>query len=55
MARSKKPRVMFQLYLDPAQYEYIVGKAEKTKRSRASILREIIDRYLELEREEVQC
>ncbi len=49
--KVEKPRILFQAYIDFAQYEYIVRKAEETKRSRASVLREIISQHVEMEKE----
>ena len=39
------PKKLIQVYVDDNQYHYIAKKAEETKRSRASIIREAIDDY----------
>lgn len=38
-------KTLFQLYLDPAQKDYIIQMAEKAKCSRAAFVREIIDKH----------
>jgi len=45
------PKKLIQVYVDDNQYHYIAKKAEETKRSRASIIREAIDDYRENELE----
>ena len=37
------PKILFQLYIDIDQFDYVAEKAKKTDRSRASIVREAIE------------
>lgn len=39
------PKVLFQLYIDTKQYDYIVQKAREEGRSRAALVREALDDY----------
>ncbi len=43
--KMKKPR-LFQLYLEGDQYEALQDRADKLKRSIASVVREILDENL---------
>ncbi len=47
-------KILFQLYIEPEQYNYIKNKSEETGRSRAAITREIIDKFREEEKESSQ-
>ena len=40
------PKVLFQLYIDVEQFEYIKEKAEETGRSRAAIVRDLIKKQI---------
>ncbi len=40
------PKVLFQLYIDVEQFEYIKEKAEETGRSRAAIVRDLIQKQI---------
>ncbi len=44
------PKVLFQIYLDPVQYNYIKKKSEETGRSRAALTREMIDQFRKQEK-----
>ena len=44
--------MMFQLYIDEKHLEWVKEKAEQTKRSRASIVRELIENEIQKEEEE---
>ena len=35
-------KILFQLYLEPSQMKFLIETSEKTRRSRASIAREIL-------------
>ncbi len=39
------PKVLFQLYIDTAQYNYLAQKSKEDGRSRAAIVREAISEY----------
>ncbi len=43
------PKVLFQLYLDIDQFKYIQKKSEKTKLSRAAIVREWVEKGMKEE------
>lgn len=39
------PKMLFQLYIDPSQYDYIVKKAREEGKSRAALVRDAIKEY----------
>jgi predicted DNA-binding protein len=39
------PKMLFQLYIDVRQFEYIKKLSEETGRSRASLVRDMIEHY----------
>jgi len=39
------PKVLFQLYIDVEQFNYIDQKSKQTGHSRAALVREMIDYY----------
>ena len=43
-------KTLFQLYLDPDQQDYITKESEKTGRSRAAIVRNLIKKEMEKRR-----
>lgn len=48
------PKVLFQLYINVSQHKYISQKAEKSGRSRAAIVRDIIEKHRKEEAEEAK-
>jgi len=49
------PKVLFQLYIDIEQFNYIKGLSDETGWSRAAIVREMVDYYKKVkEKEEEQ-
>ena len=38
------PKVLFQLYIDVKQFEFVKEESQKTGKSRAQIVREIIEK-----------
>jgi predicted DNA-binding protein len=44
-------KVLFQLYIDPDQQDYIAKESEKTGRSRAAIVRDLIQKEMEKAKE----
>lgn len=48
------PKVLFQLYIDVKQFEYIKKLSEKTGRSRAAIVRDLIKKEMKKEKERVK-
>lgn len=44
------PKVLFQLYIDTTQFDYIKKKSKETGRARAALVREMIDEYRKEER-----
>jgi predicted DNA-binding protein len=40
------PKVLFQLYIDVKQFEYIKKLSEETGRSRAAIIRDLIKKEM---------
>ncbi len=45
------PKILFQLYIDKAQHNYIKKVSEETGRSRASIVRESIELHRQKRKE----
>jgi predicted DNA-binding protein len=45
------PKVLFQLYIDVKQFEYIKKLSEETGRSRAAIVRDLIKKEMKKEME----
>jgi len=45
------PKVLFQLYIDVRQFEYIKKLSEETGRSRAAIVRDLIKKEMKKEME----
>ncbi len=43
------PKVLFQLYIDVKQFEYIKKLSEETGRSRAAIIRDLIQKQIKEE------
>lgn len=53
MKKTKKrriPKVLFPFYMDVKQFEYLTKKSEETGWSKASIMREWVDKCIEEER-----
>ena len=48
------PKVLFQLYIDVKQFEYIKKLSEETGRSRAAIVRDLIKKEMKKEKERVK-
>jgi predicted DNA-binding protein len=48
------PKVLFQLYIDVRQFEYIKKLSEETGRSRAAIVRDLIKKEMKKEKERVK-
>jgi predicted DNA-binding protein len=48
------PKVLFQLYIDVKQFEYIKKLSEETGRSRAAIIRDLIKKEMKKEKERVK-
>lgn len=46
------PKVLFQLYIDVEQFNYIYKLAEETGRSRAAIVRDLIKKEMEVKKGE---
>jgi len=46
------PKVLFQMYIDKKQRDYIMKKSEDTGKSRALIIREVINDYMRKELKE---
>jgi len=49
--KLRTPKQLFQLYLEPEQVKYIAERAEETMRTRASIVREIINEKIKKKEE----
>ena len=45
------PKMLFQLYIDIRQFEYIKKLSEETGRSRASLVRDMIEKEIKKEME----
>jgi len=45
------PKMLFQLYIDIRQFEYIKKLSEETGRSRASLVRDMIEKEMKEENE----
>jgi hypothetical protein len=45
------PKVLFQLYIDVEQFQYVKDKAEEAGRSRAAIVRDLIKKQMKEEEE----
>jgi hypothetical protein len=41
-----KNKVLFQLYIDPEQLEYLIQQSAKTGQSRASLVRQLIQKEI---------
>jgi predicted DNA-binding protein len=48
------PKVLFQLYIDVKQFEYIKKLSEETGRSRAAIIRDLIKKEMKKEKERMK-
>ena len=48
------PKVLFQLYIDVDQYNYVARKSKETGRSRASIVRELIKESMKQKKEKAK-
>ena len=48
------PKMLFQLYIDVRQFEYIKKLSEETGRSRAAIVRDMIKKEMKKEKERVK-